>query len=150
MTLLSRYRIRNSNPVGLRSSTITLGHGDSSQYWSFTSERKKSIVFFLKLEGQSGARTRDLRLSKQAALTTAPGYSPYCGSRYQMKYQCKLSTIGLDNRLQMKEKYQGVPWAPTLLPHQSTMSYSTTWRLSGWINNCKFKAWKGYVTTNTG
>ena len=27
---------------------------------------------FLKFEGQSGVQTRDLRLSKQAALTTAP------------------------------------------------------------------------------
>ena len=29
--------------------------------------------FFLKFEGQSGVRTRDLRLTKQAALITAPG-----------------------------------------------------------------------------
>ena len=29
-----------------------------------------------KLEGQSGVRTRDLRLSKQAALITAPGPPP--------------------------------------------------------------------------
>ena len=35
------------------------------------------IVFVsLKLEGQSGARARELRLSKQAALTTAPGATP--------------------------------------------------------------------------
>ena len=31
---------------------------------------------FLKLEGQSGVRTRDFRLSKQAALTTAPEPPP--------------------------------------------------------------------------
>ena len=33
----------------------------------------EEIFFSLKLEGQSKVRTRDLRLSKQAALTTAPG-----------------------------------------------------------------------------
>ena len=38
---------------------------------------KKHFVS-LKLEGQSGVRTRDLRLSKQAALTTAPGSPPTC------------------------------------------------------------------------
>ena len=32
---------------------------------------------YLKLEDQSGARTRDLRHSKQAAITTAPGPPPY-------------------------------------------------------------------------
>ena len=33
MTLSSRHRIRNSSPGGLRSSTLPLGHGCSSQYW---------------------------------------------------------------------------------------------------------------------
>ena len=33
-------------------------------------------VFFFKLEGQSGVRTRDLRHSKQAALTHAPYRAP--------------------------------------------------------------------------
>ena len=32
-------------------------------------------ILFLKLECQSGVRTRNHRLSKQAALTTAPGMS---------------------------------------------------------------------------
>ena len=48
---------------------------DSFHFISF----KQGKIHFvsLKLEGQSGARTRDLRLSKQAALTTAPGRSSY-------------------------------------------------------------------------
>ena len=33
MTLSSRHRIRNSNPGGLRPSTLPLGHGGSPQYW---------------------------------------------------------------------------------------------------------------------
>ena len=36
----------------------------------------KRYFVFLKLAGQSGVRTRDLQLSKQAALTTAPGCPP--------------------------------------------------------------------------
>ena len=32
MPLPSRHRIRNSNPVGLRPSTLPLGHGGSPQY----------------------------------------------------------------------------------------------------------------------
>ena len=39
----------------------------------------------LKVEGQSGIRTRDLRLSKQAALTTAPWPSPWQRSK-QIEY----------------------------------------------------------------
>ena len=49
MTLASRYRIRNSG--GLRPSTLPLGHGGSPQY-------------SLKLEGESGVRIRDIRLSQ--------------------------------------------------------------------------------------
>ena len=37
-------------------------------------------LFSFKLEGQSGVQTRDLRFSKQAALTTTPGPPPQCGT----------------------------------------------------------------------
>ena len=46
---------------------------------------KKHFVS-LKLEGQSGVRTRDPRLSKQAALDTAPGPSPDKTLRYWLFY----------------------------------------------------------------
>ena len=68
MTLTSRHMIRDSSP-----GTLPLGHGGSPQYLIFTSERGRNIFF---LKGQSGVRTRDLRLSQQAALTTAPGPPP--------------------------------------------------------------------------
>ena len=42
MTLPSRYNIRNSNPGGLRPSSLPLGHGGSPQYWIFTSEQVRS------------------------------------------------------------------------------------------------------------
>ena len=42
---------------------------------------KKEHFVSLKLEGQSGARTRDLRHPKQAALTTAPRPPPSWGWR---------------------------------------------------------------------
>ena len=35
--------------------------------------REETFFFFFKLEGHSGAQTRNLQLSNQAALTTAPG-----------------------------------------------------------------------------
>ena len=60
--------IRNLSPGGVRPSTLPLGRGGSPQYRIFMSERG--------LEGQSGVRTYDLWLSKQAALATAPGPPP--------------------------------------------------------------------------
>ena len=61
------HRKQNSNPGGVRPSSLLLGHGGSPQYWIFTSERGSNIFVSLKIECQSGVRTRDLRLSKQAA-----------------------------------------------------------------------------------
>ena len=56
MTLPSSHRIRNSSPGGLKSSTISIGHGGSPQYWIFTSERWRwrNILFLrnLKLLGR--------------------------------------------------------------------------------------------------
>ena len=43
---------------------------------SFTNARGRNFSS-LKLEGLCGVRTRDLRLSKQAALPTAPGLCPF-------------------------------------------------------------------------
>ena len=63
---------------GLRPSKLPPGHRGSSQYWIITSERGGNIFVFFKLKGQSGVRARDLRLPKQAALTTAPGAPPKC------------------------------------------------------------------------
>ena len=75
ITLPSRHKIRNLSSGGLRQSRLLLGHGGSPQYSVITSERRRRF-FFLNLEGQSGFRARDLRLSKQAALATAS--APAC------------------------------------------------------------------------
>ena len=53
-------------------STLPLGHRGFPQYLIHTSGRRRNSFVSLKLEGQSGVQTCDLRLSKQAALTTAP------------------------------------------------------------------------------
>ena len=45
MTLPSRHRIRNSNPGGLRPSTLPLGHGGSPQILSFTSGWGRNLFF---------------------------------------------------------------------------------------------------------
>ena len=83
MTLPSRHRKRNWSPGGLRPSTLPLGYGGSPQYSIFTSVWGRNILVFFKLKGESGARTRDLWLSKQADLTTAPGPPPRLNKRAQ-------------------------------------------------------------------
>ena len=54
MTLPSSDRIRNSNLGGLMPSTLPLGHEGSLQYWVFTSERRKSILFLWNLNARAG------------------------------------------------------------------------------------------------
>ena len=76
-------------PGGVRPSTLPLGHGGSPQYWFITSEREETF-FSLKLKGQSGVRTHDIWLSKQAALTTAPGPPP---RTYVHMYRCKPTDV---------------------------------------------------------
>ena len=46
MKLSSRHRIRNSNPGGLRPSTLPLGHRDSPQYEFCEWMEKKHVCFF--------------------------------------------------------------------------------------------------------
>ena len=75
MTLPSGHRSRNSWPGGLRPSTPPLGHGGSHNIESLRVSGEEHLVS-LKLDDQSGVRTRDLRLSKQSPLTTAPGPQP--------------------------------------------------------------------------
>ena len=75
MTLPSRHKIRNPSPGGLRPSTQLFGHKILILYeWA---GKKHSVSLILK--GQSGFRTRDPGLSKQAALNTAPGPLPSVG-----------------------------------------------------------------------
>ena len=95
-----RDRIRNSSPVGMRPSTLPLGHVGFSQYWIFTSEQEKNFFLWnlnarvgascrIRSDSQttglsrqlsrcrwSGGRTRDIRLSQHADLTTVPGPPP--------------------------------------------------------------------------
>ena len=52
MTLPSRHRIRNSSPGCLRPSTLPLPHGGSPQYWIFTSERGRNILFLWNLKAR--------------------------------------------------------------------------------------------------
>ena len=54
MTLSSTHRIRYSNPGGLRPSSLFLGHGGSPQYWIFTSEQGRNILFLWNLKVRVG------------------------------------------------------------------------------------------------
>ena len=78
MTMPSRHGNRNSNSGCLRPSTLPLGHGGSAQY-NFLPVSEEETFVSLKPQCQSGGRTSDLRLSKQAALATAPGPRPKSG-----------------------------------------------------------------------
>ena len=55
MTLSSRHRIRNSNPGGLRPSTLPLGHGGSPQYWLSHVDGEETFCSFQTAE--TGNRT---------------------------------------------------------------------------------------------
>ena len=46
MTLPSRHKIRNSNPRGMRPSTLTLSHGGSPQYEFHDWMENKRFCFF--------------------------------------------------------------------------------------------------------
>ena len=89
MTLPFRHRIRNSGPGGRRASMKRISYGGSPQYVIFTSERGRNILL---LWNQSGVRARDLRLSKQAALTNAPGSPPILS-------KCVLPAVNTGRRL---------------------------------------------------
>ena len=73
MTLLSRHRIQNLSPRGLRPSTLPFGHGCSPTILIFYAWAGKKHSLKLESQSQNGIRTRDLWLSKQAVLTTALG-----------------------------------------------------------------------------
>ena len=71
MTLLSRHRIQNSSPGDLSPNTPPFGQVTEAPH----NTKSSRVSVFLKLEGQSGVRIRDLRLSNQAGFnpcTSAP------------------------------------------------------------------------------
>ena len=70
MTLPSRHGSRNSSPGSPRPSTLFVTEAPHIIESLRVSEKETFVS--LKLVGQSGARTRDLRLSKQAASARAP------------------------------------------------------------------------------
>ena len=77
MTLPYRHRILN---LGGRVRYLSITEAPHNIEYLRVS--KKETFFSLKLECQSGVRTRDLRLSKQSALTTAPYQGPALSVAY--------------------------------------------------------------------
>ena len=75
MILPSRHRIQHSIPDGLRPRTPSLGHGGFPRYWILRVSGEETFSFFKTRRSEWGSN-RDLWLSKQAALTTAPGPPP--------------------------------------------------------------------------
>ena len=89
MTLSSRHRIRNSNPGGLRPSTLPLGHGGSPQYW--LSHVDGEETFFVSLKPpRPGTEPRTLAW-KAAVLTTTLGPPP---TQRSVKTHCRQWVCG--------------------------------------------------------
>ena len=114
MTLSSRHRIRNSNPGGLRPSTLPLGHGGSPQYW--LSHVDGEETFFVSFKPpRPGTEPRTLAC-KAAVLTTTLG--PLPSRLRQLMYACwKLdkTNVGLrileDSRKHYCSRFrQGYAW----------------------------------------
>ena len=72
ITLLSRHRHRKFEPRRSDAEHATSWSRRLPTILNIYEWARKKYFVSLKLEGQSGARTRDLRHSKKAALTTAP------------------------------------------------------------------------------
>ena len=75
MTLSSRHRTRNSSPVGLRPSTLPLGHGGSPQYWLLHVDGEETFFVSFK-PSRPGTEPRTLAW-KAAVLTTTLGPPPW-------------------------------------------------------------------------
>ena len=73
MTLSSRHRIRNSSTLRSEAEHATSRSQRLLAISNIYEWARKTHFVSLTLECQGGVRARDLRLSKQAALTTAPG-----------------------------------------------------------------------------
>ena len=58
MALPPRHRIRNSNPGSLWPSSLLLGHRGSPQYWMFTREQGRNLLFRWNLNAELGSNPR--------------------------------------------------------------------------------------------
>ena len=76
MTLSSRHRTRDLKPSHFEAEHPTSRLRKLPTILNLYERAGKKHFVYLKLEGQSVVRALDLRLSKQAALKTAPGPSP--------------------------------------------------------------------------
>ena len=129
ITLHSRHRIRNWRPGGQRPSMLPLGP------YNITSEQGRNIFVSLKLEGRNRARTRDLRISKQAASTTAP--CPRLG-----RIHVRSPDVSFSLRTWQIQGVQPIIktciyWLPRSLLHRSTIKLITGHRT--WICSVKLE-----------
>ena len=76
MTLPSRHRIRKFYPWRSEAEHATSRSRSLPTILNIYESTEKKQFVSLNLEGQSGVRTRDLRLSNQTALTNTPWPQP--------------------------------------------------------------------------
>ena len=110
MTLSSRRRIQNSSALRSEAEHATSRSQRLLTILNIYELARKTHFVSLKLECQGGVRAPDLRLSKQAALTTAPGprlYGKYIRcTQWHWLWQITrlLSILKLSNSADLKSK----------------------------------------------
>ena len=102
MTLPSRHRIWNSNPGGLRSETLPLGHGGSPQYWVLRVDGEETCLF---LSNRRDRETNSGKINSLRSLT----HDYYVATRNQ---DCVM------HAMTVKARFWGYTcWCPFLPPN---------------------------------
>ena len=139
MTLPFRHGIQNLGPGGLRPSWLPLGYGIPSNNIESLRVSGEENVVSLKLEGQSGVRTRDLPLSKHAALTEVgpPGLPGQCAR----ETVCFAWTVLNQQRIELIRHWANVSGLP--VNNCSDMRFFRRWdkkqpfgRSEKWVVSC--------------
>ena len=127
MTLPSRHRIQNSCPGGLRPSTLPLGHGGSTQYQIFASERERNIYFRWNLKARLRFESAISWLSKQAGsshCTRAPAFSIDARWAYTFFFRGH-HYPGTGRTISVYISYKYVKWSPRGLTDLNNVVHET-------------------------
>ena len=74
MTLPSRHMIRNSNPRGLRPSTLSLCHGCSQQYWVLREDGEETFMFLSNCWDRKRPPNSSVKVSGANHYSSAPAH----------------------------------------------------------------------------
>ena len=117
MTLPSRHKIRNSNPVGLRPSTLPLGHRDTPQY------SISDYVHLPSLPHWHYFSTHSLVYDYTIKLVRATSNKKYTFLRLMLIRTTSRPTHAFVTR--MRQGYNFLKWSVTLIPATTRHSPNT-------------------------